>query len=123
MSKKSIGFSGRSAQGGFSLISMLFFAVLLGSAFLTAAKVLPSLVEYYGIIKISKRVANNGGTIQDVRQSFDKAGMVEDITSISGKDLEINKDGDKTTVKFAYVKEIRLVGPVSLLIRYSGGSQ
>jgi hypothetical protein len=101
---------------------MLFFAVLLGSAFLTAAKVTPSLVEYYGIIKASKR-AVTAGSPQEIRQAFDRASMVEDISSITGKDLEISKDGEKSVVSFAYAKEVRLVGPVSLLIRYSGGSQ
>lgn len=122
MATRQSDYGTRAGQGGFSLISMLFFAVLLGAAFLTVAKVTPSLVEYYGIIKASKRAAA-AASPQEVRQAFDRAGMVEDITSITGKDLEINKEGDKTVVSFVYTKEVRLVGPVSLLIRYSGGSQ
>lgn len=108
-------------QQGLSLISMLFFAVLVGGAFLTAAKVTPSLVEYFGIVKVCK-LSSVAGSPPEIRQAFDRAAIVEDITSITGKDLDISKDGEKTVVTFAYAKEIRLVGPVSLLIRYSGGS-
>ena len=100
---------------------MLFFAVLMGAAFLTAAKVTPSLVEYFGIVKACKR-AVVAGSPAEIRQAFDRASSVDDITSITGKDLEITKEGEKAVVTFAYAKEIRLVGPVALLIRYSGGS-
>lgn len=109
-------------QRGFSLLTMIFFAFLIGGAFLTAAKVTPSVIEYFSIIKAVKR-ASTGTSMAEVRRIFDRSGQTDDITSISGQDLEILKDGDKTTVKFAYRKEIALAGPVALLITYQGSSK
>ena len=40
-------------------------------------------------------------------------------SSISGKDLEISKENDRVVIRFAYDKEIELVGPVYLLIKYA----
>ena len=54
---------------------------------------------------------------------FDKAAAIDDIKSISGKDLDVTKEGDKVVVKFAYQREIHLVGPAYLLLKYSGQSK
>ncbi len=44
------------------------------------------------------------------------------ITSITGKDLDVTKQGDKVVVNFAYDKEIPLAGPAYLLLKYRGSS-
>jgi hypothetical protein len=49
-----------------------------------------------------------------MRASFDRTASVDYITSISGKDLEVTKEGDKVVVSFAYDKEIPLFEPVYL---------
>jgi hypothetical protein len=45
------------------------------------------------------------------------------IESISGKDLEITKENDKVVIRFAYDKEIELIKPVYLLVKYEGQSK
>ena len=42
------------------------------------------------------------------------------ISSISGSDLEITQQGDKTTISFAYDKQVPILDPVYLLIKYKG---
>ena len=42
---------------------------------------------------------------------------------ITGKDLDVTKDGDKVVVSFAYDKEIHLFGPAFLLLKYAGQSE
>ena len=60
----------------------------------------------------------------EIRSAFDKQKDIEySITSISGKDLDITKENDKVVVRFAYEKEIELIDPVYLLIKYEGRSQ
>ena len=58
-----------------------------------------------------------------MRSIFDKAAQIDDIKSITGKDLEIGKEGDKVVVSFAYNKEIHIGGPVYLLLKYTGRSK
>jgi hypothetical protein len=57
-----------------------------------------------------------------VRNAFDRNAGVSYIDSITGKDLEIVKNGDGFDVSFAYQKVIPLVGPTSLLIDYEGST-
>ena len=55
-----------------------------------------------------------------MRPRLDKTAQVDDIKPISGKDREISNNGNIVTIKFAYVKEIHLLGPAYLTMKYSG---
>jgi len=109
-------------QRGISFIGLLFFCVILVCAGIVAAQVFPTLVELQAITKAANK-AKEGSTVVEVRSIFDKAAQIDDIKSITGKDLEVTKDGDKTVVAFAYNKEIHLAGPAFLLLKYSGKSK
>ena len=45
------------------------------------------------------------------------------IVSITGKDLVVTKENEKVVVSFAYDKEVELVKPVFLLIKFEGRSK
>jgi hypothetical protein len=45
------------------------------------------------------------------------------IVSVTPKDLEITKVNDKVVISFAYNKEIELMAPVYLLLKYEGRSR
>ena len=109
-------------QRGLSFIGLLFFCVILVCAGILAAQVFPTLLELQAITKAANK-AREGSTVAEVRSIFDKAAQIDDIKSISSKDLEVTKDGDKTVVAFAYTKEIHMAGPAFLLLKYSGKSK
>ena len=109
-------------QRGISFIGLLFICVFLVCAGILAAQVFPTLVEFQAITKAAAK-AREGNTVAEVRAIFDKAAAIDDIKSITGKDLEVTKDGDKTVVAFAYNKEIHMAGPAFLLLKYSGKSK
>ena len=52
--------------------------------------------------------------------AFDRAAVIDDITSIRGKDLKITKRGDKVVVGYDYQREIHVAGPAYLTLKYSG---
>jgi hypothetical protein len=112
-------------QRGITLIGLVFWAVIVASVALVTMKVLPSVNEFYTIQKAVNKLAKEGGsTVPDIRRDFDKQRDIEySIQSISGKDLDVSKENDKLVIRFAYDKEIQLVEPVYLLIKYSGQSQ
>jgi hypothetical protein len=49
--------------------------------------------------------------------------IVYSITSSSGMHINITKSNDKVVISFAYDKEIELMSPVFLLIKYEGRSK
>ena len=111
-----------SFQSGFSLLGMLFVVGVLASAGVLAAQAFPTVLEYQAVLKAVQK-ASAGNTVGEVKQIFDKAAQIDDINSISGKDLEVTKEGDKVVVKFAYNKEIHMFGPAFLLLKYIGRSR
>ena len=114
--------SRRSAQRGISFFGLLILGIVLALLVIVGAKVVPTATEYMAITKAVKKAAAEGNTVPEVRASFERAAAVDYIDSISGKDLEDTKKGDKVVVTFAYDKEIALAGPAYLLIKYRGSS-
>ena len=110
------------SQRGISFIGLLFLGVVLAFLAIVGAKVVPTASEYMSIKKAVKKAAAEGDTVPAVRASFDRAAAVDYISTISGKDLEITKQGDKVVASCAYDKEIALFGPAFLLIKYRGSS-
>ena len=49
------------------------------------------------------------------RRSFDRRRQIDDISSVSGADLVIDKSGTKTVIDVQYSRTVPLVANVSLL--------
>ena len=113
------------AQRGVSLIGLLVWAIVIGFIFYVGIRVLPTLNEYFTIqTAINKIAASKPSTVGEIRQLFDKQKDIEyAIASISGKDLDITKENDRVVIRFAYNKELELIAPVFLLIKYEGRSR
>ena len=112
----------RARQSGISFIGLIFVVGVLACAGVVGAQVFPTVVEYQAALKAAQKAAA-GNTVIEVRQIFEKAADVDDIKSVTAKDLDISKEGDKVVVKFAYNKEIHLAGPAFLVIKYVGSSK
>lgn len=112
-------------QRGVTLFGLMFWAVVVGFAALIVMKVLPTMNEFFTIQKAVNKIAVEGGTtVPEIRAAFERTKDIEySITSISGKDLNITKENDKVVISFAYDKEIELIKPVYLLIKYEGRSK
>lgn len=109
-------------QRGLTFIGLIIVGTLLALAGLVAAQVFPTYLEYMAVQKAVQK-ASAGGTVAEVRSIFDKAASIDDIRTISGKDLTVSKQGDRVVVSFDYVREIHLAGPAWLVMKYKGSSQ
>ncbi|QKO21007.1 DUF4845 domain-containing protein [Rhodoferax sp. BAB1] len=110
----------KSAQRGITFIGLLFIGGILAVSGVILAQIVPTAIELQAIHKAAKKAAAEGGTVADVRAVFDRAAAIDDIKSISGKDLTVTKNGDKVVVSFAYEREIHLTGPAWLTLKYEG---
>jgi len=113
----------KSRQRGISFIGLVVFASLLAMAGVVAAQVFPTLVEYFAIQKAAQKAAIEGSTPEEIRTVFSRAADIDDIKSITPKDLDITKQGDKVVVAYSYQREIHLVGPAFLTLKYEGHSK
>ena len=114
----------RRRQRGISLFGLMFWAIVIGFFGYVAVVVLPTVNEYLTIKRtVDKIAAESPGTVAEVRVAFERQKPIEySISSITAKDLEITKENDRVVIAFAYDKEIALVGPLYLLLKYEGRS-
>lgn len=112
----------KSKQRGISFIGLIFVGSLLAMTGVVAAQVFPTFLEYQSINRAVNK-AREGQSVAEARLIFDKAAQIDDIKSISGKDIDVTKEGDKVVVSFAYEREIHLAGPAYLTLKYAGRSK
>lgn len=111
-------------QRGLSLITLLLWAVLLAALVLAALRVLPSVNQYYAVRRAVEKLVGTSLNPADIRADFDKQRAANpEISVLRGDDLDIRRDGDHLVIRFAYDKQIELVHPVYLLIKYHGRSR
>lgn len=114
------------AQQGFTLIGLIFWAVVISMLALLVMKVAPALSEYRTIQSMVNKAAREGGsTVPEIRAAYDRYLQIEyGVEAIrSGRDLDVAKEDDKIVIRFAYDKEIALVDPVFLVIKFKGQSK
>jgi len=120
-----VEFRKRRSQRGVTLFGLLFWAIIIGFVALVGLRVLPTVNEFFTIKRAVEKISASGATtVPEIRNAFEKQKEIEySIVSITGKDLEITKVNEKVVISFAYNKEIELMSPVFLLIKYEGRSK
>lgn len=113
------------SERGITLFGLLFWAIVIGFVALLGLRVLPTVNEYFTIKRAVEQIAASGQTtVPEIRAAFDKQVQIEySIQSITSKDLEITKVNEKVVISFSYGKEIEIMSPVYLLIKYEGRSK
>ena len=115
--KSQYRFAAAKHQRGMSFVGIVLLGALLVALFAVGGQAFPTVLEYRAAVKAIER-AKSQVTVVGARADFDRAAAIDDIRTISGKDLEITKNGDDLTVGFAYTREIALAGPAYLLLKY-----
>ena len=115
----------RGRQRGVTLFGLLFWAIVLGFVGYVLVRTLPTVNEYMTIQRaVEKVAAAQPATVNEARIAFDRQKEIEySIVSVTGKDLQITKENDKVVIAYAYNKEVPIVGPVYILLKYEGRSK
>jgi Tfp pilus assembly major pilin PilA len=109
-------------QRGMTFFGLVVTAILIAMVGMVVIQAVPTYIEFKTIEKAVQK-SSDGTTVAEVRSIFDKATIIDQISSISGKDLNITKNGDRVVVSFAYDREIALFGPAYLVMKYKGSSK
>ena len=125
LAHRSPSHSSRRQQAGLTFASLLVYAALVAAGVFVVMKVVPSFTEYQSIKTTLREIAKSSpGTVEDVRRAFERQRIADPtIQSVTGNDLNVTKEGGRLVISVKYEKELRMIGPVSLLIRYDASSQ
>ena len=110
-------------QRGVSMLGVLVICIAVVLIAVGALKLIPTYLEFRNIKAAAISAKDGGKTVIEIQKAFDRAANINDITTISGKDLEITKEGNNNiVVSFKYDKKIPMFYNVSVLIEYAGSS-
>ena len=112
-------------QRGLTMTGFLVTAVILVILALLGFKIAPPYMEYYTIQRQIKIVANEVSTPdrRAVENAFDRRAVVENITAITARDLEITKDGDNVILTADYAVKVPLVGNLNACMDFRASSE
>ena len=87
------------------------------------AKLVPAINEYIAVERAVQKIAGEGSTVGEIRAAFDRHAVIDDIKSISSRDLEITKENDRVIVSYAYTYSIPILDNVRLVIDFAGSTK
>ena len=107
-------------QRGLSLVGLFLVGIIVVALIALGFRVVPAVVEYIAIERAVQKIKNEGSTVRELQAAFDRHATIDDITSISSRDLDITKEGDRIVISYAYAKKVPITDNVSLVIDFSG---
>jgi hypothetical protein len=114
-------------QRGMTFIGVMFVGMVVVFGAILVMKLIPPYLEFWSVQKIIGVMAKDTGlsemTPAQVRDSFDKRAVIDNVTVIEGKDLEISKDRGQTVVSADYSVTVPVVGNISALIDFQASTQ
>jgi Domain of unknown function (DUF4845) len=113
----------RNRQPGVSIMGLVAALAVVIVVALFAMRVIPSFLEFRTSKSAIEAIARQAQNPADVRRAFDNRAAIDNINTITSKDLEIGREGNQMVIAFAYRKEVPLFGPVGLYIDYAASSK
>ncbi len=106
------------SQRGLSVLGVLVVGALAAFVLIVGFRTVPVVNEYMAIkriVGILADEADKGTSVLELRRSFDRRKQIDDVSSVSGADLVIDRSGTRTVIEVEYSRTVPLVANVSLL--------
>lgn len=114
------------SQRGLTLLGVLVAGAIAAFVLIVGFRTVPVFNEYFAIKRILSVLADEadkGASLIELRRGFDRRGQIDDIRSVSGTDLSIDKSGPRAVIGVEYTRKVPLLANVSLSIDLSPSSE
>ncbi len=109
-------------QHGIGFVTLALYLVVGAVVVLGFLKILPHYIEYFSVKKVITAMATSeevkSGTVAEIRTSFDRRRVIDNIQAVKAADLEISKENNDTVVSAAWQANIPLFTGWTLLIDF-----
>ena len=109
-------------QRGLSLIGLLITSGVLVFFVLVGFKLMPSYLEYFTVRRVVTDIANSpevrGGSLRDVQAAFARRASIDNITSVTGNELEVSKTGEGFEIAVSWSARVPLFGNLNACIDF-----
>jgi Tfp pilus assembly major pilin PilA len=112
----------KSRQSGITLIGFIIVLAVLGFFAFMAMKLVPSYIEYGGVVKALNQIASEPGSddIEQVRRqlAFKMSFQYVDDSTIKPKDVTIQRTGNASILRVSYDKVIPFIYNIAFLLHF-----
>ena len=113
-------------QRGMGLLALMFWALISVFVFIVVLKLIPVYKENLAIKTTLSAIASDS-VLQnrekwEIRKLFNERAEIDDISSVNGADLEIDKQDGKIVLGIAYSVKTPLFANISLYINFNESS-
>lgn len=109
-------------QKGISLSSLLIWSLILVLGTIFGMKLVPAYIEHTAIKKHLTAIVQDtnlqNADPNQIRLTFNKRARVDNIKTISGQDIKINRENGRIILSTKYTTKIPLASNVSLSIDF-----
>jgi hypothetical protein len=113
----------RSRQRGLSLVGLIFVGLIVVILLMLGFRIVPAVTEYIAVDRAVNKIRSEGATVPELRAAFSRYATIDDIKSITAKDLDITKDGDRVVISYGYDYTVPILDNVKLVINFSGSTR
>ena len=110
-------------QEGMGFIGLIFIFAVAAVVLLLGLKLVPVYLELFSVKKVMAAMAQGeevkSGTVTDIRKSFDRRAVIDNIQAVTAADLEITKDAGETVVVATWQHRVALFTGYTLLVDFS----
>ncbi|HVI54859.1 MAG TPA: DUF4845 domain-containing protein [Luteibacter sp.] len=112
----------KSRQSGITLIGFVIMLAIVGFFAFMAMKLVPSYIEYMGVVKALNQMSTEGGN-DDIEQArrqlaFKMSFQYVDDSTIKPKDVTIQRSGNGSVLRVAYDKVIPFIYNIDFLLHF-----
>ena len=113
----------KSKQRGLSGVEMLAFAIIAAIVLLIVFKALPAVTEARAVQQTINELASEGQrnasmTRGQIADSFRTRALINDIVSIKGDQLKIERKNGKLTIQAAWERKVPLYNNMGMYFEY-----
>lgn len=116
----------KSRQHGLTLSGLLLWSAVIIMVTILGMRLIPAYIEFAAVKRALVATASDPALkntgISALRQGFDKRASIDDIKSVTGKDLAIEKQGNQVVMRASYMVKKPLFANISLLIDFEASS-
>ncbi len=113
----------KSKQQGMTLISLVIGGGLLVFVSIIVMKMVPSYIEYFDVKKVLQAMRQDPAVSSmppaEIRAAFDKRADIDNIKSVSGRDLTLNND----SISADWEAKSYLMGNVSVVMEFHASTK
>ncbi len=116
----------KSKQQGVTMLGMALIAGLIVFFAIMGLKLVPAYIEFATIQSHLREMARapdtRGAAPRELQSAFNRRKQIDNITSVDGRDMEIDQEGGEIILTILYEKRVHMMGNITACIDFEATS-